>query len=90
MDGKDKREKSPLRWLLLIPLQLLVAKLLVWAGVQLDTLIFSGSEGMGHGIPIFSALFLLLAAVGTLLAVVAAAVLTVRSLLRRRNSQEKQ
>lgn len=53
-----KRNKvSPLLWLLLIPGQLLVGIFFVWIGIRLDLMIFSSGEG-GHGIPIFSAIFL--------------------------------
>ena len=53
-----KRNKvSPLLWLLLIPGQLLASVFFVWIGIRLDLMIFASGEG-GHGIPIFSAIFL--------------------------------
>lgn len=53
-----KRNKvSPLLWLLLIPGQLLAGVFFVWIGIRLDLMIFASGEG-GHGIPIFSAIFL--------------------------------
>lgn len=77
-----KRNKvSPLRWLLLIPGQLLAGVFFVWIGIRLDLMIFASGEG-GHGIPIFSAIFFVIAAV-TIVVLILAVVLTIRGFLRK-------
>ena len=70
-----------LLWLLLIPGQLLVSIFFVWIGILLDFMIFSGGEG-GHGIPVFSAIFFVIAAV-TIVVLILAVVLTIRGFLRK-------
>ena len=78
-----KRNKvSPLLWLLLIPGQLLVSIFFVWIGIRLDFMIFSGGEG-GHGIPVFSAIFFVIAAAVTIVVLILAVVLTIRGFLRK-------
>ena len=59
-----RNKESSLLWLLLIPGQLLVSIFFVWIGIRLDFMIFSGGEG-GHGIPVFSAIFFVIAAAVT-------------------------
>lgn len=77
-----KRNKvSPLLWLLLIPGQLLAGVFFVWIGIRLDLMIFASGEG-GHGIPIFSAIFFVIAAV-TIVVLILAVVLTIRGFLRK-------
>ena len=73
---------SPLLWLLLIPGQLLAGAFFVWIGICLDLVIFSGGEG-GHGIPIFSAIFFVIAAAVTIVVLILAVVLTIRGFLRK-------
>ncbi len=73
---------SPLLWLLLIPGQLLAGVFFVWIGICLDLMIFSGGEG-GHGIPVFSAIFSLIAAAVTIVVLILAVVLTIRGFLRK-------
>lgn len=77
-----KKEMSPLCWLLLIPFQLLAAGLFFWIGTRLDLALFS-HPGYGHGIPFFSAIFFLIAAVTTLIVFILALVLTIRGFRRR-------
>lgn len=69
-------------WLLLIPGQLLVSIFFVWIGIRLDFMIFSGGEG-GHGIPVFSAIFFVIAAAVTIVVLILAVVLTIRGFLRK-------
>ncbi len=73
---------SSLLWLLLIPGQLLVSIFFVWIGIRLDFMIFSGGEG-GHGIPVFSAIFFVIAAAVTIVVLILAVVLTIRGFLRK-------
>ncbi len=73
---------SPLLWLLLIPGQLLAGVFFVWIGMCLDLMIFSGGEG-GHGIPVFSAIFFLIAAAVTIVVLILAVALTIRGFLRK-------
>ncbi|MBE6992955.1 MAG: hypothetical protein E7430_10390 [Ruminococcaceae bacterium] len=77
-----KKQASPLLWLLLIPGQLIVGILFVFVGTRIDLALFSGS-GYGHGIPIFSVIFLLIAAVVTLIVVVLSIVLVIRGYRKR-------
>ena len=76
-----RNKESSLLWLLLIPGQLLVSIFFVWIGIRLDFMIFSGGEG-GHGIPVFSAIFFVIAAV-TIVVLILAVVLTIRGFLRK-------
>lgn len=71
-----------LLWLLLIPGQLLAGIFFVWIGILLDFMIFSGGEG-GHGIPVFSAIFFVIAAAVTIVVLILAVVLTIRGFLRK-------
>ncbi len=73
---------SSLLWLLLIPGQLLVSIFFVWIGIRLDFMIFSGGQG-GHGIPVFSAIFFVIAAAVTIVVLILAVVLTIRGFLRK-------
>ena len=80
---KPKKERSPWLWLLLIPIQLVVAVLLFIAGALLDAGLFSGAEGQGHGMPVFSLLLTILAAAGTVIAILVALIGLTVSLIRR-------
>lgn len=80
---KQKRERSPWLWLLLIPIQLVLGALTYFAGISLDLAIFSGGEGQGNGMPIFSVLLLIIAAVVTVIVVIVAIVGLIVSLVRR-------
>ena len=77
-----RNKESSLLWLLLIPGQLLVSIFFVWIGIRLDFMIFSGGEG-GHGIPVFSAIFFVIAAAVTIVVLILAVVLTIRGFLRK-------
>ena len=78
-----KRNKvSPLLWLLLIPGQLLAGIFFVWIGIWLDFMIFSSGEG-GHGIPIFSVIFLVIAVAVTIVVLILAVLLTIRGFILR-------
>lgn len=69
-------------WLLLIPGQFLADIFFVAIGIRLDFMIFSGGEG-GHGIPVFSAIFFVIAAAVTIGVLILAVVLTIRGFLRK-------
>lgn len=69
-------------WLLLIPGQFLADIFFVAIGIRLDFMIFSGGEG-GHGIPVFSAIFFVIAAAVTIVVLILAVVLTIRGFLRK-------
>ena len=77
-----RNKESSLLWLLLIPGQLLVSIFFVWIGIRLDFMIFSGGEG-GHGIPVFSAIFFVIAAAVTIVVLILAVVLTIRGFLQK-------
>jgi hypothetical protein len=77
-----RNKESSLLWLLLIPGQLLVSIFFVWIGIRLDFMIFSGGEG-GHGIPVFSAIFFVIAAAVTIVVLILAVVLTIRGFIRK-------
>ena len=79
-----KKSLSPLLWLLLIPCQLTAAILFVWVGAQIDLAIFSNPDANGHGIPFFSAIFLLIAAAITLIVILLALVLTIHGFRQRK------
>ena len=80
----EKKKSSPLLWLLLIPGQIIAGFLFVRLGTLIDLGIFSGSEGQGHGVPIFSVIFLLVAIVATLAVFILSLILTVRGFRRGR------
>ena len=82
-----QKKASPLLWLLLIPGQLVAGGLFIWLGLRIDQAIFSKADTVGHGIPIFSVIFLLAAAVMTLAVFIVSLVLTVRGLRRRKREQ---
>lgn len=69
-------------WLLLIPGQFLADIFFVAIGIRLDFMIFSGGEG-GHGIPVFSAIFFVIAAAVTIVVLILAVVLTIRGFLQK-------
>ena len=79
---KDKRGSS-LFWLLLIPCQLAADVFLVYIGSRIDLMLFSDSEAHGHGIPVFSAIFFLIAVFMTLIVLIMALVMAIRGLHRR-------
>ena len=89
LKASSKRQKSPFLWLLLIPLQLLVAAVSVWGGIQLDMLVFSGNEATGHGMPVFSALFFLAAAIGTMTVCAVSIFLTIRAWIQKNNGDKQ-
>ena len=66
------KKKHPARWLLLIPCQAVAGILFTILGFVIDSRLFSGAEGQGHGVPIFSVLFLIIAAAVSLVVLVVA------------------
>ena len=80
MNEKKKNRVRSLLWLLLIPGQIVLGRLFISFGTVIDEIIFSNPEAQGHGIPIFSVIFLIIAAVVTLIVFVLAIVLTIRGL----------
>ncbi len=83
-----KQGRSPALWLLAIPAQLVLGGLFSLLGVWIDSRIFSGG-GQGHGVPIFSVLFPIIALVVTLLVVVLAIVLMAVGFSRRSKAQRE-
>ena len=79
---REKKRRSPLFWLLLFLGQLAAAGLFTLLGFWLDSLLFSGG-GQGHGIPVFSVLFPLIAAAVTVIVLIVALVGFIRALTRR-------
>ena len=77
-----RNKESSLLWLLLIPGQFLADIFFVAIGIRLDFMIFSGGEG-GHGIPVFSAIFFVIAAAVTIVVLILAVVLTIRGFIRK-------
>ena len=73
----------PMLWLLLVPVTAGIGFLFIRLGVFLDTAIFSGSAGNGHGIPIFSFVFLIIAGTAFIAVSVLAAVLMIRGFLKK-------
>ena len=69
-------------WLLLIPGQFLADIFFVAIGIRLDFMIFSGGQG-GHGIPVFSSIFFVIAAAVTIVVLILAVVLTIRGFIRK-------
>ena len=87
---KPKKERSPWLWLLLIPIQLVIAAALFAAGAALDAAIFSGGEGQGHGMPIFSVILPLLAVAVTAVVVIVAVTGLIVGLVRRSRRRRAQ
>jgi len=79
---KDQRGSS-LLCLPLIPCQYAAEEFLVYIGSRIDLMLFSDSEANGHGIPIFSAIFFLIAEFMTLIVLILALVMAIRGLHRR-------
>lgn len=77
-----RNKESSLLWLLLIPGQFLADIFFVAIGIRLDFMIFSGGQG-GHGIPVFSAIFFVIAAAVTIVVLILAVVLTIRGFIRK-------
>ena len=74
-----KNKKAvPLCWLLLVPCQCVIGLMFFRLGIWLDLMLFSNPAGGGHGIPFFSAIFFLIAAVMTVAVFLLAVVLCVR------------
>jgi len=57
-----KKRKNPLRWLLLIPLQLLISALIFCVGILTDNVFWSnaGAAGMGYPVPVSTLLHFVL------------------------------
>ena len=76
------KKPSPLIWLLLVPFSAAAGFLFMRLGVFIDTAIFSDSAGNGHGIPIFSFVFLIIAGIVFIITLIAAVILTIRGFLK--------
>ena len=87
---KPKKERSPWRWLLLIPIQLAITVVLFIAGGAIDLAIFSGGEGHGHGVPIFSVLLPILALAVTAIVIVVALTGLIVGLARRGKRRKRE
>ena len=65
-------------WLVLSPCQCIVGLLFFRLGIRLDLMLFSNPAGEGHGIPFFSVIFFLMAAITTVVVFILSVVMTVR------------
>ena len=79
----ERKERSPFRTLLLIPLQLVLDVVLVLIGAYLDTRIVN-PEAVGHPAPALVLLFTVIAVVMTVAVSLYAVVRTVALCIRRR------
>lgn len=82
----ENKRKPSLRYLLLIPLTLLVDLGLLLLGVKLDTILFSGSTTLGHGFPVFTLLAVLLIIIITIAMLIQIIATTIRRIRNRRNT----
>ena len=73
-----KKDFKPLLWLILIPVQLAAGYLFMRIGAYIDLLLFTDIKGNGHGIPFFSAIFLIVSSVFTAIIVSASLLLTIK------------
>lgn len=97
MDRLEQKPKSPYRWLLAIPLQLVINVLMVPLGFWADTLFWEkAAQSMmeeqgyveGHGIPIFSVIIPLIGVAMTLFVIMASIFCTVVLLDRAKKNQQ--
>ena len=90
MDSQERKPGLPYKWLLAIPIQIVINVLMAPLGFWIDTLIFKpNDEYLGHGIPIFSVLMPLFGAVVTLFVIMTAIICTVIPLLRAGKDQHR-
>lgn len=85
MNYQKPKPMSPYRWLLAIPIQLVINVLLVPLGMCID---ISTGPIEGEIVPVFQILIPLMGVVVTVLVTVAAIACTVVSLIRARNNKE--
>ena len=83
-----KKQRSPALWLLIIPAQLVLGGLFSLLGVWIDSRIFSGG-GQGHGVPIFSVLFPIIALIVLLVVIILSIILMCVGFSRRRKAQRE-
>lgn len=99
MEGRERKAKpkSPYRWLLAIPIQLVINVLMVPLGFWIDMKFWEASaramieeQGYveGHGIPIFTVLIPLIGAGVTIYVIVAAIICTVILLIKSHRNQQ--
>ena len=86
--------KNPLRallWLIMIPVQLLIAILLVILGAYIDgnVLFVHTPETHGHGFPVFSMLLFFFAAFVTVIVIIVSIVITIVRLVVLTNRNKK-
>lgn len=88
MLGQTKgRSKSPLKafmWLLLIPGQLILAAAFMALGTWMDAGLFShkAENVTGHGMPVFSMIFGIIAVIVTVVVIILAVILTIAGVIR--------
>ena len=86
--AKDKTIK-PFKWLLLIPIQVLIDALVMWGAVYLDSLIYSDAANMqGHPAPAFTLIAFMLFGIITLVVFVIAIIMFIVSCVRK-SSQKR-
>ena len=84
-----KKGRSPALWLLMIPAQIVLGVLFSLLGIWIDSRIFSGG-GEGHGVPIFSVLVPIVAAILLLVVIVLSIILMAVGFSRRSRAQREQ
>ena len=78
----NMKKLLPLLWLLIVPVAAATGFLFMRLGAFIDTAIFSNSAGNGHGIPIFSFVFLIIAGIVFIISLIAAVILTIRGFVK--------
>lgn len=88
MDSQERKPGSSYRWLLAIPILIVINVSMAPLGFWMDTLIFKpNDEYLGHGIPIFSVLIPLFGAVVTFCVIMTAIICLMASLFRAGKNQ---
>ena len=83
MDSQERKSGSSYRWLLAIPILIVINVSMAPLGFWMDTLIFKpNDEYLGHGIPIFSVLIPLFGAVVTFCVIMTAIICKVAALFQ--------
>lgn len=84
------KKRSPLFWLILIPIQIAAGFLFFRLGIMLDGWIFSNPTGQGHGVPFFSAICFLAASGMTVIVVIVSAVLAISGSIKKKAEEKEE
>ena len=86
--AKDKKIR-PLKWLLLIPIQVIIDALVMWGATYLDSVIYSDAANMqGHPAPAFTLIAFMLFGLITIVVFIVAIIMFIVSCVRKA-SQKK-